>query len=324
MGDADDQAQVGADDGLACGGRCIEQAFQPAQLAMAGDLLVEFAAGGGELVLEEVILEEEGPFVAGGKQRRAIEFGQLGREIAGHAQVFGGGRTGQFLGGEHCVDQRGGIVVMEERIVVEAHVLAGEPLDALVEKNAVDDGTRAMQGAGDFGDICPVLIRFESRCAIGLPYRRRCQAQYRGLRVFLIVLDQRMQDGHGRALHAPGQAAGDEFDGAAGRRQGSSATDNVIALVFAELREVGVGRDLIAMIGQEALDALKQEADASAAVGEDESPRRQAASPPALDGFAGDVEAAQTSSMASTGCDMARACRLSPSLTCSMSRPRSC
>src|SRR5437773_2224604 len=99
-----------------------------------------------------------------------------------------------------------------------------------------------------------------------------------------------VQDRCRRAVELAGDPPRDLVHAAvAHRRQATRAAKNVFALGVVDLAEVGPARDLLAVRRKEPLDAADEKPDAAFAVGEDEAPRGQTLSPPALDRLAGDV-----------------------------------
>ena len=88
-GDADDQTKIGLDDAVFRLGDAAADFFQPAEVARAGELRVDLAAGGHELEFVEIQLEEESPFAAAGEQGGAVEILQISRQIAGNASILG-------------------------------------------------------------------------------------------------------------------------------------------------------------------------------------------------------------------------------------------
>src|SRR5205823_10644914 len=105
-----------------------------------------------------------------------------------------------------------------------------------------------------------------------------------------IMLAQSVQNSQRRAIHPPCDAMGHLIDRArAARHEPTGIADDGLVFDIADERGVDVVEGFL-MRAEEALDAGEEKTDAAFAVREDESPRGQAATPPALDRFAGDAE----------------------------------
>ena len=101
-----------------------------------------------------------------------------------------------------------------------------------------------------------------------------------------------MRDRKRRAVITPADAAGDFAEAAlAMSGQPAGAAENFGFFLVVGLREIPGFDDLIAMNRQEALDHAEHEPDAAFAIFEDEPAGGKPAPAPALDCFAGDVEA---------------------------------
>ena len=138
--DADDEAEVGADDGVLGGGGGGEVGFELAKATMADEFGVEVAAGLDELVLVEVEFEEEGPLLGLGEEARAVEVLEVRGEVARDAEVFALRLVGQFLLADDGFDGGGGGGLVIEGIVEEGDLPPGEAVDAVVHDDAVDGG----------------------------------------------------------------------------------------------------------------------------------------------------------------------------------------
>ena len=290
-GDADDQSKIGLDDAVFRLGDAAADFFQPAEIARAGKLRIDLAAGGHELELVEIQLEEQGPFAAARQQRGAVEILQISRQIAGNADSSARPSAGNSSCGYDLCDHIGGIGLMIERIVDEPDFSADELGQAFLDDGAGDGGFAAAGSRGDLADRFTAAIGANPIRALLGRNLGGGLLEYRGLGIGLIVVADYVGDRQRRAVDSPADPARD-FAQAASAMAGQSAgaAEDVGPFRFVCLREIAGANDLIAMDGQESLDHAEHESDAFFAVLEDDPAGRQAAATPSLNCFAGDVE----------------------------------
>lgn len=236
-GDADDEPQVGLDDGVFGFLRLGEVVFKLADMPVASQFGVEAAATSDKLGFVEAQFEEDGSFFAFGEEGRAVEVLEIGRQIAWDAEFFASGFGGEFFLGEDGLDGGGGIVVVVEGIVVEADFAAGEPVDAVVEDGAIDGGLWAAELGCQLGDGCTGAIGVEY-CGFLVWIERRWGVDEDGfVGMFLVVFSDGMEDCQGGAFHASSDSAGD-FGDVAGLSESAAMADDLVLLVGVEEGEI--------------------------------------------------------------------------------------
>ncbi len=181
-GDADDQAEIGADDLILHVGDSPADGFQLVQIAGAGVLRLDLSPGGDEFVFVKIELQEQRPLPSRSKERRAIKALQIRGQIARHAGFFAFDLARQFLLSHDLVDHGRGVFLVIEGIIDESRLSARELGQTLFHDGAADGGLGAAEALGEAGDGAAVAIGAEDFIAVVLGQFRRRGRENRRLR----------------------------------------------------------------------------------------------------------------------------------------------
>ncbi len=176
-------------------------------------------------------------------------------------------------------------------IVHEFYLPTGKAIDAVFQDDAIDGGAGAAASAHQRLERKPASQAAQDAAALGASDLLGGQRKNSLVWPLLVVFADRVKNRGRRAVEPAGDSPGNFLLAAvAGASQASSPADDLISLGVTDRRKIGSDGDLLAVSGEEPLDAGQEKTDPTLTVGEKKSPRRQSFATPALNGLTCDVE----------------------------------